>query len=130
MQQLKTWCDPQGFNANRKYAGGDHITIKRLVVTSNFTIRECMKPGLQGGSQVEAALYRRFREVHIRKLLCENNIRLRSKEELTGLKKAGNQDYKKCFEPVNTDLAEIDVGMLPTIKELDDFEEYARENLD
>lgn len=112
MQQLKTWCDPQGFNANRKYGGGEHLTIKRLVVTSNFSIRECMKPGLQGGSEILNALHRRFREVNINTLLRENDLKLRTNFELQILKTRNNQDYNLCFDSITNPKELYDIDAL------------------
>lgn len=111
-QNLKVWCDPQGFNANRKYGGGEHIVIKRLVVTSNFKIWECMKPSCQGYGPVLQALERRFRQVHINTLLQENNLKLRPQLELNILKANKNADYNKCFEPIDkpNTLYELDLN--------------------
>lgn len=111
-QNLKVWADPQGFNANRKYGGGEHIIINRLVVTSNFRIWECMKPGVQGYGPMLAAIQRRFREIHISQLLKENNLKLRSPIELEILKANKNHDYSKCFQPIddNTPLYELELN--------------------
>lgn len=94
---LKTWCDPQGFNANRKYAGGDHIIIKQLLVTSNFRIYECFKPGTQGQEKLQKALNRRFTEISITELLHQHQIKLRPLAELAYLKSINNTDYSRCF---------------------------------
>lgn len=106
-QNLKVWCDPQGFNANRKYAGGEHITIGRLVVTSNFRIYECMRADTPGYGTILESLKRRLREVHIDTLLAENGLVLRSREELDELRAQGNADYRKCFKRQDV-LSELD----------------------
>ncbi len=99
-QVLKVMCDPQGFNADKKYAGGDIICPSQIIITSNFRLGECFPPGAVGAEQQKAALRRRFREVNIATLLAEKGIALRPKAELEQLKNQGNFDYMKCFVKV------------------------------
>jgi hypothetical protein len=109
-ENLKVMCDPQGFNANKKFAGGDMIAPGRVVVTSNFTIQQCFPPGtLQIETQI-AALRRRFKQVHINTFLKENGLILKPKAELEALKKNNNFDYSKCFDQIET-------TVLPTTQE-------------
>lgn len=96
-QVLKVMCDPQGFNADKKYAGGDIICPSQIIITSNFRLGECFPTGVAGVEQQKAALRRRFREVEASTLLQEHGIELKSKLELDQLKNEGNFDYMKCF---------------------------------
>lgn len=99
-QQLKVMCDPQGFNADKKYAGGDVICPSQIIITSNFRIGECFGVGVAGIEQQKAALRRRFREIHIDDLLAEAGLVLKSKVELQQLKNEGNFNYALCFNKV------------------------------
>nr|UQB76449.1 nonstructural protein [Flumine parvovirus 9] len=96
-ENLKVMCDPQGFNANRKFAGGDQIAPGRIVVTSNFPIHACFPPGYQGIEEQLSALQRRFKQVHINEFLAENKLKLKPKHELDALKAIHNFDWSKCF---------------------------------
>lgn len=82
---LKLMCDPQGFNANKKFGGGEIIAPNRVVVTSNYRLGECFIPGTIGVEQQKRALHRRFREVHINTLLKELSLQLLPKEQLNAL---------------------------------------------
>lgn len=108
-QQLKVMCDPQGFNADKKYAGGDVICPSQIIVTSNFRIGECFGVGIPGIEQQKAALRRRFREIHIADLLSEAGLVLKSREELAQLKSEGNFDYSKCFNRIHLPVNEMDL---------------------
>lgn len=124
-ENLKLMCDPQGFNANKKYGGGDIIAPGRVVVTSNFTIRDCFKPGQYQAHIQAAALRRRFREVHINTLLNELHMKLKPKEELEKLKAAGNFDFTKCFiyeKPEIVDLTKDDPELIDLTGDDDDNE--------
>lgn len=107
-QQLKVMCDPQGFNADKKYAGGDVICPSQIIVTSNFRIGECFGVGIPGIEQQKAALRRRFREIHIADLLAEAGLVLKSREELNQLKLENNFDYSKCFNIIHQPVAEME----------------------
>ena len=72
-------CDPQGFNANKKYAGGDIINPNKIIVTSNYTIGECIPNNTEGYGQIKGALSRRFRQVHIDDFLREHNLKLKNR---------------------------------------------------
>lgn len=115
IHNMKIWSDPQGFNGNRKYGGGEHIGGARMIVTSNFTIEECMKHDWQGFVQLLAAMKRRFREVHIDQLLAEHDLQLRTPFELQVLQSQGNEDYALCFTSRSNP---------------DDITEYALEEID
>lgn len=111
-ENLKVMCDPQGFNANKKFAGGDIIAPGRIVITSNFRLGECFPPGYQGVEEQKAALRRRFREVYIDDYLKENNLKLKPKEDLNTLMAKNNFDWSKCFNdlrPEIIDLTEDDI---------------------
>jgi len=97
-ETLKVMCDPQGFNANKKFAGGEIIAPGRVVVTSNFRIGDCFPPGYPGVETQKAALRRRFKEIHIDDYLKELHLELKTKEELQKLKDDGNFDWSKCFK--------------------------------
>ena len=99
-ENLKLMCDPQGFNANKKFGGGEIVAPGRVVVTSNFKMGQCFIPGTIGIETQKAALRRRFRMVHIDELLKELGLKLKPKEELEQLKKEGNFDYSKCFTEI------------------------------
>lgn len=99
-ENLKLMCDPQGFNANKKFGGGEIIAPGRVVVTSNFQLNECFMPDQIGIEQQKKALNRRFRVVHINEILREHKLKLRSKEQLKILKEMNNFDFSKCFENV------------------------------
>lgn len=101
MNNMKVWADPQGFSANKKYGGSEHIMCKKIVFTSNFRIHECMKHDLQGFTNILAALRNRYREVHVTSYLRENGIELRSKRELEYLKSIDNVDYTKVFRCID-----------------------------
>lgn len=98
MNNLKVWADPQGFSANKKYGGSDHVVLHQVLVTSNFRIHECMKYDLQGGHQILEAIRNRFKEVRISDFLRQYGIRLRPAYQLAYLKDRGNCDYSKLFE--------------------------------
>lgn len=99
-EALKLMCDPQGFNANKKFAGGEIICPQRMIVTSNFRIGQCFVGGTPGIETQKTALHRRFREVEIGQYLQELGLRLKSEAELKVLKDANNFDYSKCFEDI------------------------------
>lgn len=96
-ERLKVMCDPQGFNANKKYAGGDMIAPGRIVITSNYRIGQCFPPGYPGIEEALRALRRRFREVHIHIFLAEHGLTLKTKPELKQLRDDQNFDFGKCF---------------------------------
>lgn len=101
-ETLKVMCDPQGFNANKKFAGGDMIAPGQIVISSNFTIDDCVPLGIpQRSTQIEA-LKRRFQEISIDKFLQQRGLKLKNKTELNQLKTEGNFDYSKCFDKIET----------------------------
>ena len=103
VQHLKELCDPQGFNADVKYAGGKIINPSLVIVTSQFSIDECFAPGIIGIEQQKAALYRRFRQVPISEYLRENNILLCPNEEVQFAKDTGLWNafgYQCMFKPI------------------------------
>lgn len=102
IDQLKQWADPsQGITMAIKYLPPLFGIRCKMVVTSNFQINQLLQahPGIEDD---KAALYRRFKEVHIDHVLREDHIQLVSKSTLNMLKKAGNRDYNLCFEPTDT----------------------------
>ena len=102
IQHLKELCDPQGFNADVKYAGGKIINPRLVVVTSQFTIPECFPIGIIGVEQQKSALFRRFKQVHIKNYLAENNLLLCSPEEVEYAKDNGLWSafgYQCMFKP-------------------------------
>lgn len=102
-QKLKIYADSTGFAGDKKYGGLD-IIRGRLIITSNFTIDQCIYPHV-GIESTKQALHRRFEEIHINTLLLREGIELRSKSEISMLKADGNADYSKLFkatEPQST----------------------------
>lgn len=123
-ENLKVMCDPQGFNANKKFSGGDIIAPGRIVVTSNFQLGDCFPPGYQGVEQQKAALRRRFREIHIDDFLRENGLKLKPKVELNKLMEQNNFDWAKCFRDLQPEI--IDLTGDDEIKEEAEFNKKAR----
>lgn len=103
IQLLKELCDPQGFNANVKYAGGEIINPSLVIVTSNFTISDVVPPQTPGVEVQRNALRRRFREVNISDFLTEQGLMLVSKEEIEFAKRTDLWDrhgYKCMLKPI------------------------------
>jgi hypothetical protein len=125
VQLLKELCDPQGFNANKKYAGGEVINPHTVIVTSNFTIGQCFLPGTHGIEQQKSALHRRFRQVHINDFLTERGLVLCSPSEVAFAKISGIWDkygYKCMFKP--KDLENLtDYSWLTPLEEEDQITE-------
>lgn len=101
MNNLKVWADPQGFSANKKYGGSDHIVLHQVLVTSNFRIVDCMRHDLQGFGPILQALMNRYKEINIEHYLFQHGIRLRPDYQLKWLLKQGNTDYAKIFEYID-----------------------------
>lgn len=103
VDHLKELCDPQGFNANKKYAGGDVINPSLVIVTSNFTIGDCLQPDMPGRHEQIIALRRRFRMVLADDFIRENGVVMCTKEEIEYSKKVGlwnDFKYKCLFKPI------------------------------
>lgn len=127
-QDLKIMCDPQGFNANKKYAGGDIINPNKIIVTSNYTIGECIPTTTQGYGQIKAALSRRFKQIHIDEYLRQNDLKLKSKVELAQLKANNNWDFTKCFEEADKEVIDLTMEDEPEIINLNEIEGEAEFN--
>lgn len=100
---LKELCDPQGFNANVKYAGGEIINPSLVIVTSNFTLEEVIQPQTPGVEQQRCALRRRFRQVDIADFLREKQLMLCSAEEIEFAKSTDlweKYGYKCMLKPI------------------------------
>lgn len=69
VQEFKQLTDLDGHNIDVKYAGGDRVNHSRVVITSNFTIQECIEGTQQdfmvGVATELQALYRRFKQIEI-----------------------------------------------------------------
>lgn len=103
IDHLKELCDPQGFNANKKYAGGDVINPSLVIITSNFAMGDCLQPDMPGRHEHLIALRRRFRMVDADTFIRENGLMLCSKEEIEFAKRVGLWDdfkYKCLFKPI------------------------------
>lgn len=103
IQHLKELCDPQGFNANVKYAGGEIINPSLVVVTSNFKIEDVVPPQTPGVEVQRNALRRRFRQVEISRFLRERSLMLVSKEEIELAKSSdlwNKYGYKCMLKPI------------------------------
>lgn len=110
---IKSMCDPQGFNINKKFAGGDRIVIQKVIITSNYTINECIdmiNPKIPGSFELKRALNRRFKSVYIKQFLDEQGLKLKSKDALSKLKKEHNNNSMLCF----TELLSGETNYLPT----------------
>lgn len=100
---LKELCDPQGFNANKKYAGGEVINPSLVIVTSNFTISECLQPDMPGRHEQTIALRRRLRMVSADEFIREQGLMLCSPSEVEFAKQSGlwnDHKYKCLFKPI------------------------------
>lgn len=102
-RKLKEFCDPKGFNYSVKYGGGSMGRAKRVVITSNYNIRECLDTSVRGNDQLYSALTRvgRYRQVHISDFLVEHGLQLVSQQDRERLRREGNQCAAKLFEPIS-----------------------------
>lgn len=103
VDHLKELCDPQGFNANKKYAGGEVINPSLVIVTSNFTMGDCLQPDMPGRHEQLIALKRRFRMVLADDFIKEQGVMLCSIDEVNRAKENGLWDlhkYKCLFKPI------------------------------
>lgn len=103
IQHLKELCDPQGFNANVKYAGGEIINPSMVIVTSNFKIEDVVPPQTPGMEVQRSALRRRFKQVEISDFLTQQGLMLVSKEEIDFAKETDLWDrhgYKCMLKPI------------------------------
>lgn len=80
VQEFKQLTDLDGHNIDVKYAGGDRVNHSRVVITSNFSIQECVEgtelDRMVGVCTELQALYRRFKEVTISEFLQECGLAL------------------------------------------------------
>ena len=97
---IKTLCDEAGFPIDQKYKT-PQLTRSTILVTSNFTINECIGQSDEAnafGKQANMkALLRRFWHVDVREFLRVLQLKLISKYEIQQLKKAGNTDTSQLF---------------------------------
>ena len=103
VQHLKELCDPQGFNANVKYAGGEIINPTKVIVTSNFSIADCFNPVAPGFAQQIAAIKRRFLEIEIGQFLMQQGLMLVSSAEVEFAKSTDLWDrygYRCMFKKI------------------------------
>lgn len=106
--KLKNLCNPAGIQCKVNY-GTVHVKA-RIIVTSNYTIKECFKhkgkkqyvpnPDFERDEEpIEEdvdyiAISRRFREVSIQDFLFENKLRLMSKEQIDNLSPEDKGTYQ------------------------------------
>lgn len=99
--KMKNLCDPAGTKCKINY-GCVHVK-SRMVITSNYTIKECFQfKGKNAKWQDEVedddpdylALKRRFVEIPIQQFLFKQDLQLKCKSDL---RKATNEE--ECFEP-------------------------------
>ena len=97
---IKTLCDEGGFAIDQKYKT-PQLTRATILVTSNFTINECIGQSDEAnnfGKQANIkAMLRRFWHVEAREFLRVLQLKLISKYEIQQLKKAGNLDPGQLF---------------------------------
>lgn len=96
VQFLKTICDEAGFPIDQKYKS-PQMTRTVVLVSSNFTIADVVPEDMKGRQEQLRALMRRFYQVNVKNFLMILGVQLQSKFDITGLKKAGNTDPRKCF---------------------------------
>lgn len=103
--QIKVLADKDGHNIDVKYAGGEVVNHSRVIITSNFTIDEC----LQGTSRDEIvglateiqAVRRRYQEIHIDDFLLLCGLTPRPREQIAYLYGQQIDDYRVFFHPVD-----------------------------
>jgi hypothetical protein len=99
---MKVLCDKDGHNINVKYAGGEMVNHGRIIITSNHGIYDCVagtcKDEIVGLDKEVQALQRRYKEITIDDFLKMSGRRLKSKEELAGMKGQQVEDYNDLFE--------------------------------
>lgn len=96
VQFLKTICDEAGFPIDQKYKT-PQMTRTVVLVSSNFTIADVLPEDMKGRNEQLRALMRRFYQVNVNNFLAILGVKLQSKYDITGLKKAGNTDPRKLF---------------------------------
>lgn len=96
VQFFKCICDEAGYPIDQKYKT-PQICRLCVLITSNFTIDECVPEDLRGRRESLMALHRRFFQVNIKDLLMILGLKMLSKYEVTQLKKEGNKDPRKLF---------------------------------
>lgn len=111
---LKTWCDPQGFNANVKFKGGLTTAAPQLVITSNFELMDLFHPGTFQVEGLKEAAKRRFEQIHISDLLSDLGLIQKPLDQLKALQRIGNIDKGLCF--TTKDGNEIDTIQLSQSK--------------
>jgi len=104
VQQFKQLTDLDGHNVDVKYAGGDRVNHGRVVVTSNFTIEECLSgtddDKIVGFHIESAALHRRFIEIEAEDFLALAGVELKTADELRRLKGSNVTNYWNLFNIV------------------------------
>ena len=96
IQFLKTICDEAGFPIDQKYKTPQMMRTV-VLVSSNFTISDVIPEDMKGRNEQLRALMRRFYQVNVNTFLMILGVKLQSKYDITGLKKAGNTDPRKLF---------------------------------
>lgn len=113
LQWLKTLTNEGGFPIDQKYKT-PQLAKTTVLITSNFTINECLPIDLRGVPITLAALYRRFYHLKINVLLRILSIRLIPLEDRQQLKKEGNEDRSKIFMSWDWDLETPTGKPIPT----------------
>jgi len=96
IQFMKTLCDKQGFPIDQKYKSCQ-LAKATVLVSSNFTIGECLPRDTVGYETTLHALMRRFWIVKIDRLLHLLSLKLLPAYERRILERQGNQDVSKLF---------------------------------
>lgn len=96
VQFFKTICDEGGFTIDQKYKTPQPVKVTALV-TSNFSIPECIPDDCKNIEVTKVALFRRFWHIQNHELLRVLGIKLIDPYERNMLKKAGNEDVRKIY---------------------------------
>lgn len=116
MQWLKTLTNEGGFPIDQKYKT-PQLAKTTVLITSNFTISECLPKDLRGVPITLAALHRRFYHIKINVLLRILGIRMVPIEDRNRLKQEGNNDRAKIFMSWDWDLEAPTGKPIPTPSE-------------
>ena len=109
-EQFKQWGDPShGYTVSLKYGAPIYGITLPMVVTSNYTPQQLMRPDQRYPVTELEALERRFDIIHIKTLLEREGLGLQPKEVLKDLKKNRNADFSKCFINLDEEAKELEI---------------------
>lgn len=93
---FKTICDEGGYTIDKKYHAVQRERLA-VLVSSQFTIEQCVPEDLKGRRENVEALHRRFFEVNINNLLMILGLKLIPQYDINRLKIKGNKDPRELF---------------------------------